>query len=286
MTNPGLRNKIRDMLAEDLGSGDVTSDTLFGPRLRARAVVKAKQKGTLAGVAEAVLVFNEVGVKAKVLRKDGASISPGDKIMTLEGPARKILAAERVALNLMMRMSGIATATRELIALAKQKDPYVLVAATRKTAPLLKYFDKRAVVAAGGYPHRFGLSDQVLIKDNHLKLAGSITEAVRKFKAGKGFGNIEVEVTTPGEALEAARAGADIVMLDNMAPSQISRAIKALEREGLRSRVSLEASGGIDPSNIARFAATGVDVISTSYMTMRSHALDLSLKITEPLQEK
>ncbi len=280
MIDPALRKKIRDMLAEDLGPGDVTSETLFGLGLRARATVTAKQKGTLAGVAEAVLVFGEVGVKVKVLRRDGASVSPGDRIMILEGPARKILAAERVALNLMMRMSGIATATRQLIALAKRKNPRVVVAATRKTAPLLKYFDKRAVVAAGGSPHRFNLSDQVLIKDNHLKLAGSITEAVNKFKAGRRLCDVEVEVTTPEEALEAARAGADIVMLDNMAPSQIARAIVMLKNEGLRGRVSLEASGGIDPSNIARFAATGVDVISTSYMTMRSHALDLSLKIT------
>ncbi len=286
MIEADLRKKIREMLAEDLGSGDVTSNTLFGPKLMARAEVISKQKGTLAGVAEALLVFKEVGVKAKALRQDGASIAPGEIILKLEGPARKILSAERVSLNLMMRMSGIATATRELIEPARKKNPSVVIAATRKVAPLLKYFDKRAVVAAGGSPHRFGLSDQVLIKDNHLKLVGSVTEAVVKFKGHRNQGKIEVEVVTPEEALEAARAGADIIMLDNMSPSQIRLAIKMLERERLRSRVSLEASGGIDPSNVAQFAATGVEVISTSYMTMRSRALDLSLKIREAVAGK
>ncbi len=286
MTEFDVRKRIKEMLAEDLGKGDVTSDTLFGAGLKARAEVTAKQKGVLAGIVEAVMVFNEVGVKAKIMRKDGASVSPGDVILSLEGPARKILAAERVALNLMMRMSGIATATRELITLARRKNPRVVIAATRKTAPLLKYFDKRAVVVAGGSPHRFGLSDQVLIKDNHLKLISSITEAVGKFKGRGKVGKIEVETTSPEEALEAAKAGADIVMLDNMTPSQVRRAIKMLKEEGLRDKVSLEASGGIDSTNVADFAATGVDVISTSYMTMRSHAMDISLKIREAVPSK
>lgn len=279
MTEAYLRKKIREMLAEDLGKGDVTSNTLIGPRLRARAEVISKQTGVLAGAKEAAMVFREAGVRVKLLRRDGDNIRPGEVIMELEGPARKILAAERVALNLMMRMSGIATATRELIRLARKENPKVVVAATRKTAPLLKYFDKRAVKIAGGSPHRFDLSEQVLIKDNHLRLVGSITAAVRKFKDRGGFGKIEVEATTPEEVLEAARAGADIVMLDNMTPKQILTAIKLLEKEGLRKRVSLEASGGITPANIAEYAATGVETISTSYMTMRSHAVDMALKV-------
>lgn len=161
----------------------------------------------------------------------------------------------------------------------------MIIAATRKTAPLLKYFDKRAVVVAGGSPHRYGLGDQVLIKDNHLKLVGSITEAVRRFKDGK-VKKIEVETTTPEGALEAARAGADIIMLDNMTPYQIAQAVKMLKLVGLRDKVSLEASGGVDPSNVTDFAATGVDVISTSYMTMRSRAIDITLKIREQLPSK
>ncbi|MFH1821893.1 MAG: carboxylating nicotinate-nucleotide diphosphorylase [Methanobacteriota archaeon] len=286
MTKAEVRKKIKYMLAEDLGKGDVTSNTLFPPELKVRAEVIVKQKGILAGVEEAAMVFKEVGVKAKILCRDGTSVSPGDVILSLDGPARKILAAERVALNLMMRMSGIATTTRELIKIARRKNPKVIIAATRKTAPLLKYFDKRAVVVAGGSPHRFGLDDQVLIKDNHLRLVSSITEAVRKFKARDKSWKIEVETTTPEEALEAASASADIVMLDNMTPSQIARAVRMLENQGLRKKVSLEASGGIDPSNVADFAATGVDVISTSYMTMRSNAIDMSLKIRKTVLGK
>lgn len=281
MTEAYIRKKIREMLAEDLGKGDVTSNTLVAARLRARAEVISKQDGVLAGAKEAAIIFREVGVRAKVLRHDGESIRAGDVILELEGPARKILAAERVALNLMMRMSGIATATRELIELARKKNPKVVIAATRKTAPLLRHFDKRAVKVAGGSPHRFDLSDQVLIKDNHLKIVGSITAAVRRFKELGRFRKIEVEITTPEEALEAARAGADILMLDNMGPEQIVHVIKLLEKEGLREKVTLEASGGINPTNIAEYAATGVEIISTSYMTMRSRSIDMSLKIKE-----
>ncbi|MEM4188026.1 MAG: carboxylating nicotinate-nucleotide diphosphorylase [Candidatus Hadarchaeum sp.] len=283
MTENYVRKKIREMLSEDLGSGDVTSNVLIDSKLRAKAEIISKQSGMLAGVREAAMVFREVGVRVKILRRDGESIRPDEVIMKLEGPARKILAAERVALNLMMRMSGIATATRELIELARKKNPQVVIAATRKTAPLLNYFDKRAVKIAGGYPHRFNLSDQVLIKDNHLKLVGSIAAAVKKFKESGKFGKIEIETTKPEEALEAARAGADIVMLDNMTPDQIKHTIKLLEEAGLRERTSLEASGGITPANIADYAATGVEIISTSYMTMRSHSIDMTLKIRETI---
>ncbi|MGC8816700.1 MAG: carboxylating nicotinate-nucleotide diphosphorylase [Candidatus Hadarchaeum sp.] len=281
MTDIFLRKKIREMLAEDFGRGDVTSEVLIKPNLRAKAEVISKQEGMLAGAREAAMIFREVGVRAKIRHRDGENIQPGDVVLELEGPARKILGAERVALNLMMRMSGIATVTRELIERARRKNPKIVIAATRKTAPLLKYFDKRAVKVAGGWPHRFDLSDQVLIKDNHLRLVGPITMAVRKFKEQGNYGKIEVETTTPEEALEAARAGADIVMLDNMSPSQIRQAIRLLGREGLRKRVTLEASGGITPANVAEYATTGVDIISTSYMTMRACAIDMSLKVKE-----
>lgn len=274
-----VREKIREMLAEDIGSGDVTSEALIAPEVRASAEIVAKQPGVLAGVREACMVFEEVGVKAEPLKSDGWEIEAGEVVMRLEGPARGILAAERVVLNLLMRMSGVATATREMIELAREANPKVVVAATRKTAPLLSYFDKRAVHVAGGEPHRYKLDEQVLIKDNHLRLVGSVAQAViRSLEVGVGK-KIEVEVSNPRDACEAVKAKADIVMFDNMKPADIRRAIKALEREGLRERVTLEASGGIDPSNVKSFAATGVDVISSSYMTMRAPALDMSLEI-------
>lgn len=279
MTEQFLRKKIREMLSEDLGKGDVTSEALVHPGAKARASVIAKEPGILAGVAEAAMAFKEMCVGVKVLKPDGAKIKAGDMIMKLDGPARGILAAERVALNLLMRMSGIATATRKFIDIAIRKNPKVVIAATRKTAPLLVHFDKRAVIVAGGMPHRYNLSDHVLIKDNHLWLVGSVGEAVRRTKSTKQ--KIEVEVISPEEALEAARAGADILLFDNMAPADIKKAVQELKREGLREKVKLEASGGINLSNVGEYAATGVDVISSSYMTMRAPAIDMSLEVKE-----
>lgn len=279
MTSALARKKIREMLAEDLGSGDVTSEALIRPDTVAHAEVIAKQKGVLAGVAEATIAFNEMGVKVSVVKSDGARVKTGDVIMRLEGSAKKILATERVALNLLMRMSGIATATWELITRARQRNPNVVIAATRKTAPLITYFDKRAVMIAGGKPHRYRLSDHILIKDNHLRLVGSVAEAVRRASKAADRARVEVEVSNPAEVLDAAKAGAGIVMLDNMKPAEIKRAIRLLNREGMRGKVLLEASGGIDPSNVAYFAAAGVDIISSGYMTMRAPALDMSLEV-------
>jgi len=277
MTSEFVRKKIREMLAEDLGSGDITSKALLSSKVKAKAEIIARQPGVLAGVKEAMVAFDEGGVKTRALKSDGQQIKAGDVILRLDGPARSILAAERVALNLLMRMSGIATATRGLINRARKKNPNVAIAATRKTAPLLTYFDKRAVQVAGGEPHRYKLSDHILIKGNHLRLVGSVTKAVLQAREVSRVKKVEVEVSKPDDAYEAARAGADMVMLDNMKPTDIIRAIKALERGRMRDRVTLEASGGIDPSNVESYVATGVDVISSSYITMRAPALDMGL---------
>jgi len=255
---------IREMLREDVSKGDVTSRILINPAASATGVIVAKQSGVLAGLEEAKMVFRELGLKVKPLKSDGEKIKPGTAVMLVRGRARNILAGERVALNLLMRMSGIATATAEL----------------RKTAPLSARFDKQAVIVGGGSPHRRNLSEQILIKDNHLRVVGSIEEAVRKAKSAHR-GKVEVEACTVSEALSAARAGADIIMLDNMRPKEIQKTVRLLKREGLRDRVVLEASGGINPSNIADYAATGVDIISTSYMTMKAPAIDMSLELTE-----
>jgi nicotinate-nucleotide pyrophosphorylase (carboxylating) len=279
VTSVLARRKIREMLMEDIGSGDVTSEALITPKVTAVAEITAKQPGVLAGVSEAMVAFEEVGVQAKALKSDGQPIKAGDLILRLDGPARGILAAERVALNLLMRMSGIATATRGLIDRARKKNPNVAIAATRKTAPLLTYFDKRAVQVAGGEPHRYKLSDYILIKSNHLRLVGSVSKAVLQAREGSRVKKVEVEVSKPDDAYEAARAGADVVMLDNMKPTDIVLAIKALKRGGMRDRVTLEASGGIDPSNVDSYVATGVDVISSSYITMRAPALDMRLEL-------
>jgi len=280
MTKGLVRRKIREMLAEDVGRIDVTSEALISPKAIAKAKIIAKQSGILAGVSEAALVFKEMGVNVKVLKSDGERIKNESVIMHLVGPARGILAAERVALNLLMRMSGIATATKELMDRARRKNPKVVIAATRKTAPLLTYFDKRAVIVAGGKPHRYSLSDHILIKDNHIRLVGDVVEAVHRSRKFRGI-EVEVEVRKPEHALLAARAGADVVMFDNMTPAEIRRAIRMLEKEDLRKKVVLEASGRIEPSNVGDYAATEVDMISSSYMTLRAPALDMSLEITK-----
>ncbi len=274
-----LKKKIKEMLAEDIASGDITSNALLKSGERASGFIITKQACLLAGTVETAAVFSENGVLAEILVEDGSRVKPGARLMRVEGPARKIFGAERVALNLLMRMSGIATATKEMVEKAKKRNPRVRVSATRKTAPLLTYLDKRAVIIAGGEPHRYNLSEQILIKMNHLKIVGSIDRAVKLAKAAKK-GKVEIEVADVEDAVHAAKAGANMILLDNMTPSQIRHAVRLLESKKLRDNVVLEASGGITPKNVGIFASTGVDVVSSSYMTMKAPAIDMSLKIT------
>ncbi|MDI6819413.1 MAG: carboxylating nicotinate-nucleotide diphosphorylase [Candidatus Hodarchaeaceae archaeon] len=279
MTNVLAKMKIRKMLAEDIGFGDITTETVVPPEAVVTAEIVAKQHGILAGVVEAALAFEEVGVLIKAMESDGKPIKPGDVVMKLEGPARSILVAERTALNLLMRMSGVATSTSEMLEKARRVKPDIILAATRKVMPLLSYFDKRAVRLGGGDTHRFRLDDCVLIKDNHVKLAGGVAEAIRRARSASFSKKVEIEVRKPGDAPKAAEAGADILMFDNMTPAEIKRAVRLLIERGLRERVLLEASGELDLANVAKYAATGVDILSSSYMTFRAPAMDMSLEI-------
>ena len=198
-------------------------------------------------------------------------------MLSVEGDLKAILAGERVALNLVMRMSGIATATSDVLSACRARNPAVIVAATRKTTPGFRRYEKKAVVLGGGDPHRFGLYDAVLIKDNHLAVVGSITAAV---KAGKGASftkKVEIEVTSLEGAEEAARAGADIILLDNMSPGDAQTCCKAIKR--IDRRIVVEASGGITPQTAPDYAAA-VDVISLGWLTHSVKAADLSLDIT------
>lgn len=283
MVDSETREDIRRMLEEDAGQGDVTSESLIDEDVEARAKVISGQKGFVAGIPEALAVFEELGVRAEAKVSDAVEVEAGDVLIDIEGSARKILIAERVALNLLSRMSGIATATRQMFEEAGKASTEVQIAATRKTAPLLRSFDKRAVEAAGGEPHRYHLGDFVLIKDNHLKLVNSVSKAIKRAREAGLSDKIEIEVTDVEEALSAVKAGADIVMLDNFVSDEAREAVEVLKSEGLRDRVILEASGGIDLSNVKDYAATGVDVISSSYMTMKAPALDMKLDISEEL---
>ena len=277
---PYVVEKVREALAEDLGLGDITSELVVPEGAWAVAEIRAKEEGVLAGVEEACLAFELLGCRTLEAKRDGSRVKPGEVVMRVEGPARAVLAAERTALNFLMRMSGIATATAEMVELARAVNPRVRVAATRKTAPGMRYFDKKAVALGGGDTHRLRLDDCVLIKDNHIAIVGSVAEAVKRAREAVSFTKkIEVEVSTPEEALEAARAGADIVMLDNFSPEEVRRALELLEDAGLRSKVVVEASGRIRPENVADYARTGVDVISSGYLTHSAPALDFSMDV-------
>ena len=271
---------MREALAEDIGMGDLTSELVVPEGAWAEAEVVAKEGGILAGVREARMAFELLGARVLEAMGDGAPIKPGDVVLRVEGPARALLAAERTALNFLMRMSGIATATAELLRRARRANPRVRVAATRKTAPGLRELDKRAVRLGGGDTHRLRLDDCVLIKDNHIAVVGSIEEAIRKAREGVSFTKkIEVEVSRPEEAVLAARAGADIVMLDNFTIGEVRRALELLERAGLRHKVLVEASGRITPDNVADYAGAGVDIISSGYITHSARSLDFSMRI-------
>ena len=277
---PHIVGKVREALAEDIGFGDLTSSLLIPEELEAVAEVVAKEEGILAGVLEASLAFELLGAEVLEAAEEGSRVRPGDVVMRVRGPARALLAAERTALNFLMRMSGIATATHAMVEEARKANPEVRVAATRKTAPGLRAFDKRAVEVGGGDTHRLRLDDCILIKNNHLALVGDVGEAVRKAREMASFTKkVEVEVRSPEEAVEAARAGADIIMLDNMTVEEVREALRRLEEEGLRSRVLVEASGRIGLEEAADYAGAGVDIISSGFLTHSARALDFAMRV-------
>ncbi len=267
-------------LEEDAPFGDVTSEAVIPEDLKAEAVIIAKQDGVIAGLEEAKALFEHFGVKVELKAKDGDEVKKGTVVIKLEGNARKILLVERTALNIMGRMSGIATQVRRLMEKVRAVNPNVRIAGTRKS--LLKPLDKRAILLGGGESHRFSLSDAILIKDNHLALV-PLEEAIKRAKAFFIYKVVEVEVERLEDALKAAKAGADVIMLDNMTPEQIEEVLEALKREGLRDRVKIEVSGGITEENIRDYAKLDIDVISLGALTHSVKNFDVSLEITRRL---
>jgi len=277
-----LEERLRQMLAEDVGQGDVTSTLIVPEGCSAEAEIIAKEQGVAAGIEEAGVLLESLGLKFEALVRDGDEIKPKQVLMKIYGDARTILAAERTLLNIVSRMSGIATTTRKLVKKVKNAGYKTIVACTRKTAPGLLYFDKKAVSLGGGDAHRLHLDDMILIKDNHIRIAGSVEKAVRTAKEKASFSKkVEVEVSNIEEALAAARAGADIIMLDNFSPNQIKRAIGKMKKAGFLGKVLVEASGGITAENIVAYASTGVDIVSLGEITDSPKALDISLEITK-----
>jgi nicotinate-nucleotide pyrophosphorylase (carboxylating) len=272
-----LLNYLLRFIEEDAPYGDVTSAAVI-PDITCDAVIRAEQDGTVAGLDEAALLFSHFGVAVKYHKKDGSAVRKDDVLLSLSGDAKKILLVERTALNIIGRMSGIATQTRKMADIVSAVNPHCRVAATRKTCPGFQVLDKKAVMTGGGDPHRMNLSDGVLIKDNHLALV-PLGIAIESAKKGTVYKKIEVEVETSKNALIAAKAGADIIMLDNLSPPQITRTIRVLKREGLRDRVIIELSGGINESSLARYAALDVDVISLGVLTHSVRNLSVNLEV-------
>jgi nicotinate-nucleotide pyrophosphorylase (carboxylating) len=265
-------------LAEDLGdAGDITSDATIPEDAHAVARLMARSSGCIAGIGTALRVFElvDVAVATGAVVTDGQVVEAGAELATVAGPARAILAGERVALNLLGHLSGIATATRELADLVEGTGTTILD--TRKTTPLWRALEKAAVRAGGGDNHRMGLDDAVLIKDNHVRAVGSVGEAVRRARSHVGRSvRVEVEIESVRDLEAAIEAGADIVMLDNMRPAQMRKCV-----ERARGRCLLEASGGITRRNIRRVAETGVDFISVGWITHSASALDVALDFAD-----
>ena len=276
-----VEHALRSFLAEDIGYGDITTNALVDSKLRAEGRIVCKESALIAGVEEALLLLKLVSCEGKAEVHDGDRVKEGATVLSGRGPARSLLYVERTMLNLLSHMSGIATATADLVSIVrKERAGKVKVACTRKTIPGLRYFEKKAVMLGGGDSHRLRLDDAVLIKDNHLALAGSIQDCVRKAQTVVSFTKkIEVEATTPDQAVDAAEAGADIVLLDNMTPREVQRSLSLLEAKSIRKRVLVEASGGITRENIASYAKTGVDVVSVGAITHSARAIDMSMEV-------
>ena len=268
---------LRSFLEEDAAERDITSQTLLENKY-VSARIEAREEMVLSGIEECIELFGIAGVAALPEKKDGDKAEPYEVIIRLHGRVHSILSAERSALNLLGRMSGIATAAYAAGNLAREINDHVRVAGTRKTAPGLRYFDKKAVAAGGGLPHRFDLEEAFLIKDTHRSFL-AVDEAVRKCRVKFPKKIIDCEVESVEDALRAAKAGADTIMFDNMSVEKIAEAISALKAEGLRDKVMLEISGGIRAETISAFKGLDIDIISMGALTHSVACADVSLEI-------
>jgi nicotinate-nucleotide pyrophosphorylase (carboxylating) len=268
---------VRAALLEDLGrAGDITTNAVIPADARLRGAIVAREPGVVAGVDAAVLAFTLIdpAITVAVERPDGSQVERGEAVLRLEGPARSILSAERVALNLICRLSGIATATAALVD-AVRPHGHARIVCTRKTTPGLRSLEKHAVRAGGGANHRFGLDDAVLIKDNHIAIAGGVRPALERARAAVGhLVKIEIEVDTLGQLDEVLEVGTDAILLDNMSPDTLSEAVRRVNKQAIT-----EASGRVTVATAPAIAATGVDLISAGWITHSAPILDLGLDV-------
>ena len=272
---------LLSFIREDAPFGDITSEAII-PNVDCSAAIILNQDAIIAGLEEVIKLFTHYGVTAASHCRDGDEETRGTVIATLKGDAHSILLIERTALNLLGRMSGIASTAHALSTRVKAINPSCNIAATRKTAPGLRLLDKKAVLIGGADPHRFSLSDAVLIKDNHRVLV-PLTEGIRRARIQSAYHLIEAEADTVDEAVEAAQAGVDILLLDNMTPEIVASVINTLETEGLRSKVIIEVSGMITPDTIDRYAELPIDRISLGMLTHSVRSVDFSLDVSQEI---
>ena len=267
------RDLVARALAEDIGSGDITTASTVDGARRARAVLLAKSHCVIAGLDVAAEAFRQLdpGVDIRIRHTDGTLCDPGAEVAHIDGRVAALLTAERVALNFLQRMTGIATLTRQFVDAAAGR---ITVLDTRKTTPLMRTLEKYAVRAGGGVNHRFGLADGVLIKDNHVRLAGGVCATVERIRASNPGLPIEVEAQSPSEVVDALQAGADIILLDNLSTPDIIDAVRQC-----RGRAKTEISGGVTLARMPELAATGADFVSIGALTHSAPAADLSLEI-------
>ena len=276
-----LRESLVRFLREDIGQGDLTSQYTVNKDLKSSSQIICKSEiAVVAGLEEAKIIFEICNCDSKALVNDGDIVKRGIRVMKINGNTRAILKAERTALNLIMRMSGIATDTKKFVDIVKTVSKDIKVMGTRKTAPGLRYFDKKSIILGGGHSHRNTLDELILIKDNHLAVTTSnqsdITNA--RLKAGKNM-MIECEVSNTKSSIEAIKSGADIIMLDNFTPEMAQKTISYLRKSGLREKVLIEISGGVNISNIKDYALALPDMISIGTLTHSSNSIDFSMKM-------
>ena len=276
-----LRESLVRFLREDIGQGDLTSQYSVDEGLKSSSQIICKSEiAVVAGLEEAKIIFEICNCDSKVLVNDGDIVKRGIRVMKIIGNTRAILKAERTALNLIMRMSGIATDTKKFVDIVKTVSKDIKVMGTRKTAPGLRYFDKKSIKLGGGHSHRNTLDELILIKDNHLAVSTSIQSAISnaRLKAGKNM-MIECEVSNKKSSVEAIKSGADIIMLDNFTPEMAQKTISYLRKSGLREKVLIEISGGVNISNIKDYALALPDMISIGSLTHSSNSIDFSMNM-------
>jgi nicotinate-nucleotide pyrophosphorylase (carboxylating) len=275
-----LEEKLLTFLREDMEYGDITTEII--PDKNVKGIIIAKQDGIICGIEFALILLRSMGLEAKKLKNDGDQVAVNEVLITIKGSGKLILVVERTLLNILMRLSGIATKTKNLIKQVNDSKTNITIASTRKTTPGFRYFEKYAVKIGGGDSHRWSLSDTILIKENHLAMfkGEKISEILLKFKKKISFSKkIDIEVENLEEIEEIANLEPDIIMLDNFQPNQVESALKILKAKKINKMPLIELSGGINEKNIQNYLISGVDIISLGALTHSANSLDCSLKI-------